>query len=90
MMQQLLAGVSTREYEGSLEARPCGRCTRGSSKSAVSRVVVRRTRQRMQEQLTRRLEGLEVMALFTVSMLEGAGGRGTIGYSNDVRRRPPR
>ena len=64
MMQQLLAGVSTREYEGSLEARPRGRRTRGSSKSAVSRAVVRRTRQRLQEHLTRRLEGLEVVALF--------------------------
>ncbi|OGF20296.1 MAG: hypothetical protein A2V63_04190, partial [Candidatus Eisenbacteria bacterium RBG_19FT_COMBO_70_11] len=64
MMQQLLAGVSMREYEGSLEARPLGRRTRSSSKSAVSRAVVRRTRQRLQEQLTRRLEGLEVVALF--------------------------
>ncbi len=64
MMQQLLAGVSTRAYESSLEARPSGRRTRGSSKSAVSRSVVRRTRQRLQEQLTRRLEGLEVVALF--------------------------
>src|SRR5437867_1386763 len=41
MMQQLLAGVSMRDYEGSLEARPSGRPTRGSSKSAVSRTVVR-------------------------------------------------
>ena len=64
MMQQLLAGVSTRHYEDSLEARPLGRRTRSSSKSAVSRAVVRRTRQRLQEQLTRRLEGLEVVALF--------------------------
>ena len=64
MMQQLLAGVSTRQYEASLEARPDERRTRGSSKSAVSRTVVRRTRQRLQEQLTRRLEGLEVVALF--------------------------
>ena len=64
MMQQLLAGVSTRQYESSLEARPSGRRTRGSSKSAVSRTVVRRTRQRLHEQLTRRLEGLEVVALF--------------------------
>src|SRR5216684_3627575 len=64
MMQQLLAGVSTRAYESSLEARPSGRRTRGSSKSAVSRSVVRRTRQRLQEQLTRRREGLEVVALF--------------------------
>src|SRR5256886_9554660 len=64
MMQQLLAGVSTRHYEGSLEARPSGRPTRGSSKSAVSRAVVRRTRQRLHEYLARRLDGLEVLALF--------------------------
>jgi len=64
MMQQLLAGVSTRQYEASLEAPASGRRTRGSSKSAVSRTVVRRTRQRLQEQLTRRLDGLEVVALF--------------------------
>ena len=60
MMQQLQAGVSMRKHEGSLEARPRGRRTRGSSKSSVSRAVVRRTRQRLQEHLTRRLEGLEV------------------------------
>jgi transposase-like protein len=64
MMQQLLAGVSTRDYEASLEPRPADRRTRGSSKSAVSRALVRRTRQRLQEHLTRRLEGLEVIALF--------------------------
>jgi transposase-like protein len=64
MMQQLLAGVSTRLYDASLEARLSGRRTRGTSKSAVSRSVVRRTRQRLHEQLTRRLEGLEVVALF--------------------------
>jgi putative transposase len=64
MMQQLLAGVSTRNYEGSLEPRPAGRRLRGSSKSTVSRALVRRTRQRVQEQLTRRLEGLEIIALF--------------------------
>jgi transposase-like protein len=64
MMQQLLAGVSTRNYEASLEPRPADRPTRGSSKSAVSRTLVRRTRQRLQEHLTRRLEGLEVIAVF--------------------------
>jgi transposase-like protein len=64
MMQQLLAGVSTRNYEGSLEPRPAGRRLRGSSKSAVSRALVHRTRQRLQERLTRRLEGLEIIALF--------------------------
>ena len=64
MMQQLLAGVSMRDYDGSLEARPSGRATRGSSKSAVSRTVVRRTRQRLHEHLTRRLDDLAVVALF--------------------------
>src|SRR5437899_8151739 len=63
MMQQLLAGVSMRDYDGSLEARPSGRPTRGSSKSAVSRTVVRRTRQRLYEHLTRRLDELSVGAL---------------------------
>src|SRR5215813_8538620 len=63
MMQQLLAGVSTRQYEASLEAAPSGRRARGSSKSAVSRAVVRRTRQRLHEYLARRLDGLEVLAL---------------------------
>src|SRR5437867_11946926 len=63
MMQQVLAGVSTRDYDGSLEARPSGRATRGSSKSAVSRAVVRRSRQRLHEHLARRLDGLEVVAL---------------------------
>src|SRR6266404_4371932 len=43
---------------GSLEARPSGRPTRGSSKSAVSRAVVWRTRQRLQEYLARRRDGL--------------------------------
>src|SRR5437762_840461 len=69
MMQQLLAGVSMRDYEGSLEARPSGRPTRGSSKSAVSRTVVRRTRQRLHEHLTRRLDGLALVALFMAGIV---------------------
>jgi transposase-like protein len=64
VMQQLLAGVSTRQYEASLEAPPRGRRTRGSSKSAVSRALVRRTRARLREHLTRRLDRLAVVALF--------------------------
>src|SRR2546428_7255187 len=64
MMQQLLVGLSMRAYDGSLEARPSGRRTRGSSKSDVSRTVVRRTRQRLHEHLARRLDGLEVVAVF--------------------------
>src|SRR5262249_21234255 len=64
MLQQLLAGVSTRQYEASLEAPPRGRRTRGSSKSAVSRALVRRTRERLRAHLTRRLDGRSVGALF--------------------------
>ena len=64
MTQQLFAGVSTRHYKGSLEAQPSGWPTRDSSKSAVSRTVVRRTRQRLHEHLVRRLDGLDVVALF--------------------------
>lgn len=51
MLQQVLAGVSTRTCEASLEPPPTVRRTRGSSKSAVSRALVRRTRQRLQEHL---------------------------------------
>src|SRR5437867_26367 len=64
LVEPMLAGVSTRDYGGSLEPRPSRRPTRGSSKSAVSRTVVRRTRQRLHEHLTWRLDGLEVVALF--------------------------
>lgn len=63
-MQQLLVGVSTRGYEASLEERPRGGRTGGSSKSAVSRTLVTRTRQRLQAHLTRRLDALDVVALF--------------------------
>jgi transposase-like protein len=64
MMQQLLVGVSTRGYERSLEAPPAGLRTRGSSKSAVSRTVVTRTRQHLQAHLTRRLDDVGLVALF--------------------------
>jgi hypothetical protein len=67
MMQQLLAVVSTRHYEGSLEARPSGRPSRGSSKSAVSRAVVRRTRQRLQEYLARTTTASLIRAILVSS-----------------------
>src|SRR5438105_1163608 len=62
LVEPMLAGMTMRYYEDSLEARPSEWRTRGSSKSAVSRTVVRRTRQRLHEQITRRLEGREVGA----------------------------
>ena len=64
VMEQLLLGVSTRGYARSLEAPPAGGRARANSKSAVSRVVVARTRAELREQLNRRLETLDVLALF--------------------------
>lgn len=72
VLQQLLLGVSTRGYDGSLEASPAGVRTRGSSKSAVSRTFVARTRGEVQAQLSRRLEALDLLALF-VDGIEVAG-----------------
>jgi putative transposase len=64
VMEQLLVGVSTRGYARSLEAPPAGGRSRGSSKSAVSRVVVARTRAELARQRSRRLDTLDVRALF--------------------------
>ena len=90
MMRQLLVGVSTRNYEASLEPRPADRRTRGSSKSAVRRALVRRTRQRLQEQLTRRLEGLEVIALFVDGVVVAAQQTAIValGLTRDGHKEP--
>jgi len=88
MMQQLLVGVSMRDYDGSLEARPSGRRTRGSSKSAVSRTVVRRTRQRLHEHLARRLDGLEVVALFMDGLVWPADGDRRLAITRDGGKVP--
>jgi transposase-like protein len=64
VMEQLLLGVSTRGYARSLEGPPAGGRPRGSSKSAVSRVVVAQTQAELAGRLSRRLETLDVLALF--------------------------
>lgn len=64
VMEQLLLGVSARGYARSLEGAPAGGRSRGASKSAVSRVVVARTQAQLTAQLQRRLEGLDLLALF--------------------------
>ena len=64
VMEQLLLGISSRGYARSLEGAPAGGRSRGSSKSAVSRVVVARTRAQLAAQLARRLDGLDLLALF--------------------------
>jgi putative transposase len=64
VMEQLLLGVSARGYARSLEGAPPGGRRRGTSKSAVSRVVVARTQAQLTAQLQRRLDGLDLLALF--------------------------
>jgi len=64
VLQQILLGVSTRGYAGSLEAGPPGAPSRGTSKSAVSRTLGRRLTATLTAQLEQRLDGVEVLALF--------------------------
>jgi len=64
VLEQILLGVSTRGYAGSLEAGPAGVLSRGTSKSAVSRTLGRRLTTTLAAQLEQRLDELEVLALF--------------------------
>ena len=64
VLEQILLGVSTRGYAGSLEAGPPATPSRGTSKSAVSRTLGRRLTTTLAAQLEQRLDGVEVLALF--------------------------
>jgi transposase-like protein len=64
VMDQLLLGVSTRGYAASLEVAPAGTRSRATSKSAVSRRLVAATRTQLAAQLGRRLDELDLVALF--------------------------
>ena len=64
VLQQIVLGVSTRGYAGSLEAGPEDVRSRGTSKSAVSRTLRGRMTAALETQLSQRLEALEVLALF--------------------------
>jgi hypothetical protein len=66
-LEQMLVGVSTRQYARSLEPMPAGVPTRGTSKSAVNRRFVAKTEARMTEWLKRDLSGL----VLTVLMVDG-------------------
>jgi transposase-like protein len=67
VMAQMLAGVSTRGYEGGLEAVGEGIETRGVRKSSVSRQFVRRTQAKVDTYLARSLKDLDLPVL----MLDG-------------------
>ena len=64
VLEQILLGVSTREYAASLEARPVGVPSRATSRSAISRTLIRRTGEQVAALLSRRLDGLDVVAPF--------------------------
>lgn len=63
VVNQLLLGISTRDYDASLEPRPSGVSTRGSSKSSASRSFVAKTRQRLRASMDRRLDELDLVVL---------------------------
>jgi len=60
VVRQILAGVSTRKYEDSLEAVPEGLAPGATSSSSVSRRLVAVTQRRMDEFLSRRLDDLDL------------------------------
>lgn len=68
-VEQMLVGVATRKYDRSLEALPAAMKTRGTSKSAVSRRFVARTRAELDAWTKRPLGDLDIVAL----MVDGIG-----------------
>jgi transposase-like protein len=89
VLEQILLGVSTRGYAGSLEAGPPGAPSRGTSRSAVSRTLRGRMTGALRAQLGERLDGLELLALF----LDGVVVAGqtvivVLGLTRDGEKRP--
>lgn len=62
-VEQMLVGVSTRNYERSLEPMPEELVTRGTSRSAVSRRFVAATEKQMAEWLGRDLSSIDLVVL---------------------------
>jgi transposase-like protein len=89
VMEQILLGVSTRGYARSLEAGPSGVRSRATSRSAVSRTLIRYTQAQVAAQLSRRLDGLDVVALFGDGVV--VAGQTVIvllGITRDGRKEP--
>ena len=72
VLNQILVGVSTRNYESSLDKPSAKLKSRGRSKSAASRHLVSQTTKNLEESLSRRLEEFELAALM-MDGLEVAG-----------------
>jgi transposase-like protein len=89
VLEQILLGVSTRGYAASLEAGPVGAPSRSTSKSAVSRTLIRRTREQVAAQVSRRLDGVDLVALFGDGVV--VAGQTVIvllGITRDGRKEP--
>ena len=86
VVDQMLVGVATRQYARSLELMPSTVVTRGTSKSAVSRRFVAKTRAQLAAWQSASLEGLDLVAL----VLEGVdvGEHCLIVAPGHCRRRP--
>jgi len=68
-LEQMLVGVTTREYERSLEPLPAGLESQGTSRSSVSRRFVTRTSTQVEAFLTRSLKDED----YPVVMIDGTG-----------------
>lgn len=64
VVEQIVLGVSTRGYARSLEPLPPGTETRRTSKSSASRALIEKTTEKMGAFLARRLDALDIIALF--------------------------
>jgi|WetSurMetagenome_2_1015567.scaffolds.fasta_scaffold168567_1 putative transposase len=69
VLNQILLGVSTRGYDASVPPPPTGTRSRGTSRSAVSRQLVRKMTERMKIDLGQSLAGVKLVAL----MVDGIG-----------------
>jgi putative transposase len=63
-VEQMVIGVATRRYERSLDPLPPGVRSRSTSKSAVSRRFIARTRAQLETWQTRPLDEVELAVLF--------------------------
>jgi transposase-like protein len=63
VVEQMLVGVATRQYARSLEPLPAAMATRGTSKSAVSRRFVAKTRAQLEAWQSQPLDGLDLVGL---------------------------
>jgi transposase-like protein len=63
IVEQMLVGVATRQYARSLEPLPATIATHGTSKSAVSRRFVAKTRAQLEAWQSQPLDGLDLVGL---------------------------